>query len=201
MLLLNLLISTATAATFTYSDPNCTAGFVMTSTGQIVCASLPPPPPPPPPPVISCAGFQNTLVMHVTIPPKGSGSGPRIYNTDPRSVGGAGANFNAQDALVVVFDSPPATPLFTFGITQTGGQTGPVTTRTYALSTTPCDFTNVLFTDQNSQLSLRLSSGTSGSGRVDLLPGQTYYMNVKNYAYGNWTCINTCNIFVTPGNP
>lgn len=199
-LALFLLSLNASAASFTYSDPNCTAGFLMSSTGAITCAAGPMPPVPPVEPPISCNGYTNTLTMHVTIPPNGGGTGARVYNTDAKSAGGAGANFTSQDALVVVFTAPPTDTQFLLGFTHAGGASGASTQRTFAISASPCDFIG-LWSDQANVMSLRMSTGTPSSGRLDLTPGTRYYLNVRNFAYNAWTCTSICNSFISPSNP
>ena len=208
MILLSLLfaISTANAATFSYTDPNCVGGFTITSTGAIVCLATPTPPTPPTPPVTSCQGYTKTLNMNVTIPSAGSGQGARIYNTDAKSLGGAAANFNSTDALVIAFQAIPTTaanPFFTLGVTHAGGSSGPSSQRTFAVSTKPCDWDgpDSLFTIEGNVMSARFSVGTPGTGRTELQAGKTYFLNVKNYAYGNLYCTATCNIFASPGFP
>src|SRR6185436_8602445 len=112
-------------------------------------------------------GFTVTLNMNVTIPPAGSGQGARIYNTDAKSLGGAAANFNSTDALVIAFQALPTTtdhPFFTLGVTHAGGSSGPSSQRTFAVSTKPCDWDSpdALFTVEGNVISARFSAGTPG---------------------------------------
>ena len=115
--------------------------------------------------------------------------------------------FYAKDALVIVFKAPPTDSLFTIDVTHTGGIDGPSWTRTFVLSKKPCDFAipqsaDALWADEANVMSLRMSSGTPGSGRPNLEPGREYYINVMNTAYGRNGGVATTktNVLVTPGN-
>ncbi len=203
--LLLSIFATASAATFSYTDPNCLGGFTITSTGAIVCLATPTPPTPPPPDPTTCTGFTRTLNMHVNLPPAGTGQGARVYNTDSKTLGGAGTNFNATDIVVVAFTAPATTaanPQFTLGVTHAGGSSGPSSQRTFGLSTIPCDFDGpqaLIKPVEGNVTSLRFSAGTPAAGRIELQAGQVYFLSVKNYAYGNLYCQNVCNIFISPG--
>jgi len=158
-------------------------------------------------PIAACAGYSTTKVMDISIPSDGSGNGPRKYVTDTGAFrGNAAAGFYANDALVIVFKAPPADSLFTIGVTHSGGSLGSSSTRTFALSTKPCDFSvpqsaDALFSLEGNVLAVRMSSGMPGAQRLNLNPGQEYYLNVSNRAYGNTYCSNRCDVFVSPGNP
>ena len=83
---------------------------------------------------------------------------------------------------------------------------GPPTTRTGSISTTPCDFTTGItgqagvssaFVDSEPKVYFTL--GVEHTGYLQLQPSTTYYLNVENIYNGTPTCTatSTCDVKVT----
>lgn len=196
LLLLLALALPASAAQFTetFDDANlpCTIAKDRTRT-----CSDPPPPVPVPPVVtgISCAGFAATRVVQAVVPANGTAFVRYYVN----SRGG----FGRDDALVIVFKAPPADPIFQIGVTHTGDQYGPQTTRTFSLSTKPCDFNSAdtVTVLQSTVLALKLrTNDVTTYSRIKLVPGQVYYLNVKQSVGGQNNCGGAggrCDVYVS----
>jgi len=125
---------------------------------------------------LSCSGFNKTLVIDVAW---SSTTAATRYVT--QQYGGFGAN----DALVVRF-TPPAGASFGSGALSGAEYSGPTTTRTGKISTSPCDFsTATQFTLYNafsaSTFNLPIQvGGTQLAWTMLMAPGTTYYLNIKN---------------------
>jgi hypothetical protein len=117
------------------------------------------------------------------------------------------SQFARTDALVVAFRGPDVDPALALGVTHSGGSTGSSATRTFVLSTKPCDFAipaspDALWADEANVMSQRLSSGVTVRGRIRIEPGVDYYLNVKNTAYNGTTGCGAqyCDVFLTISN-
>ena len=188
-MLLDFLFGTALAATLTVN--NCDNLTVVNPT-TIQCGSAPPPPPPPPPPSTLCAQFSDVVQVQV---PWGNNGAPS-YFPNPN------VRFSAQTVLVLVLTVPAvpgnyATPTFAGTVAE---YQGPPTFRNVRLSRKACDFSNQ--TSSDGVISGGDGNTAGATARVGLgtqmLPGQTYYLNVRNWAQGfGWTCSSaTCPIIV-----
>jgi hypothetical protein len=140
---------------------------------------------------ISCAGFTNTLVIDVTWPANGS-----LIPYYTSQFGGFGPN----DAVVMRFTASAAAASTGAGVVKGVEFQSPPANRVGSLSTTPCDFTGgvqeakcfgAMAKFDNSAPSLGLTQGTStGSCKVALQPGVTYYLNLfnENRSCGSTAC-------------
>jgi hypothetical protein len=148
---------------------------------------------------ISCSGFSSTKVLDISFPPNG-GTSKRYYTYNGiYSQGSAG--WGPNDAIVVRFTAPAADPYIGVALAATGGMIN----RTVNLSTNSCEFSqtasSVYFTE-TSDLSLSLASGPSQYVQFQLVPGQTYYMNLANRAGGVNTCVDSsCDAVLMFQNP
>jgi hypothetical protein len=126
---------------------------------------------------VSCSGFNKTLVIDVAW---ASTTAATRYTT--QQYGGFGAN----DALVVRFTPPPGSASFSAGSLSGAEYSGPTTTRTGKISTSPCDFsTATQFTLYNAFSASTFNmpvqvSGTQLAWTMLTAPGTTYYLNIKN---------------------
>lgn len=160
----------------------------------------------------SCPGFAQTKVINAHFPAAGGSlryfTNHTTYMAEPNA---AQSGFGAQDALILQFTAPSADNLFSLSMTETGeGVNGQESFHTITLSTRPCDFSvpagpEGLFALENAAFSLSMSSGgvSARSVRVNLNPGQIYYVNVSNFAFGGQqSCpADYCNVFFTLANP
>lgn len=158
----------------------------------------------------SCPGYtaSQTKVMDVVIPTEGMN---RYYVTTPGAFrDGKSLGFYPDDVMVVVFKAPPADPSWLVTFVQSGaGDLGPVATRTIVLSRKPCDFgyptksADAIWATEASGMSLNLASGTEPSpySRYLLVPGQEYYVNIRNKTSSGGGCSSTrCDIIVSTNN-
>ncbi len=91
---------------------------------------------------------------------------------------------------VVQLNVSPTTPRGTFGRTTVAEFNGPATPRDVTISTIPCDFRATDPTGANGPLSRSTGTTTNNSfaigspmpGIPALQPGQTYYLNVRNWS-------------------
>ena len=125
---------------------------------------------------------------------------------------GASVGFYANNAVVVRFVAPGAgDPSLFLEMYETGAATyGRAAKRTAVLSTEKCDFaipasTNAVYAVTGSQtvsIALRTDGG-GGVGDFQLIPGRTYYLNVKNSTPENPnTCSAArCDVFFSFNNP
>jgi hypothetical protein len=150
---------------------------------------------------VVCAGFPTTLSENIAYDGPGGVGATSLttYNT---------GGFAATGALVVQFTTPAVTTAPTRGIGSISlvEFSGPPTTRTGSISTTPCDFTTGItgqagvssaFVD--SEPKVYFSLGIERSGYLQLQPSTTYYFNVENIYNGAPTCTatSTCDVKVT----
>ena len=163
----------------------------------------------PPTPVCDCgSGFSATKMIAASFPIPG-GTANR-YFTDMTTVNciiagnGARDGFMCNDAIVVDFVAPAAgDKSLSLQMFQTNSPTGMSALRTVTLSTQPCDWAvpasaNALYasnTVQTAVLSLR-TDGVTSWGWINLVPGQTYYLNVMNFVNGQNMCTSgRCDVF------
>jgi len=153
-----------------------------------------------------------TKVLDAVVPTATAGNNRYFTSVSGVFSNGTSAGFGANDTLVVRFTAPVTDQYFTISMYETGaGVTSQVAFRTMTLSTKPCDFavpksTDAVYASENTRLSMTLSSGgASPYARLNVTPGGTYYINVKNYAFGNVEqCTNSggkCEVFFTFANP
>jgi hypothetical protein len=169
-----------------------------------------------PPPVGTNIGscgnnFSATKIIDATVPPNGS---LIKYHTDVTGTyrNNAPAGFGANEAIVIQFTAPPSEQFFTIGMVETGAQgTGAPSIRTMTLSTKPCDFTipqgpDARWASEDSGFYLKLSALPGGTpspyARTSLIGGGTYYLNIKNSAFGGTAgCTSSrCDVIVTFSN-
>jgi hypothetical protein len=161
-------------------------------------------------PIAACSGFTSTKVIDAAVPANG-GLQFRYFTTDGKVFSnGAAAGFGAGDAIVVRFKAPAEDPFFNISMYETGtGETGAQAYRTMVLSTKSCDFgvpksADAVWSLEDTGFSQAHASGrTSEWAPYILTPGVTYYLNVKNYAFGNTpTCsASRCDVFFVFSNP
>ena len=126
---------------------------------------------------LPCTGFNKTLVIDVAWT---STTAASRYVT--QQYGGFGAN----DALVVRFTPPAGSLSYSAGSLSGAEYSGPTTTRTGKISTSPCDFsTATQFTLYNafsaSTFNMPIQVGGNQLAWTMLtVPGTTYYLNIKN---------------------
>lgn len=152
----------------------------------------------------TCAGFENTKIIDLPILPDGAGQGPR-YFTSVRGTfrRGTRSGVGPNDAVIVVFKAPPKDALFTLGLTHDGGSGA--ARRIFSISTRPCDFDipkgpDATWADDSLYLAVRLSSDTPSSGYPDLVPGQTYYLNIKAVEFETSCAEGRCEFFISHAN-
>jgi len=170
-------------ALFTYTV-NGTASASVTITEAAPSSTAPPPGP------ISCPGYTTTLV----------------YDLPWTAVSKITSKGFGNNAIVVARFTTPATSVVSGSATIAMAEwTPPITTRTAAVSTSPCDLTGQgtgavspgLY--QTASWTYQINGTvTRLSGRIVLQPSTTYYVNVVNKnSTGAWTCsASTCDIIV-----
>jgi hypothetical protein len=65
---------------------------------------------------------------------------------------------------------------------------GQPTFRTAAIALAPCDFVGISGTQQGQHLVFYYTLNNPVAGVINLKPSTTYYLNVKNFAFGSPTC-------------
>jgi len=114
-----------------------------------------------------------------------------------------GGSFRANMVLVVALNVPGTgsygAPAFTSSVAE---YQGPPTYRQVTLSRSPCDFRAYDPSGQSGPISIGYGNTASVSSSVGnglpMIPGQTYYINVRNYspAIGATCHQSTCNAIV-----
>src|SRR5207248_2445836 len=145
---------------------------------------------------VSCPGFTKTL--NIDMPWSSTDSSSRLLTSN---FGGFGSN----DAMVVRISPPGGSGSYSSGTVSMAEYGGGPITRFSTISTTPCDWSQAgWFSAYNvstgTSLSYSLQVGGSQQAWITLLmPGTTYYLNVKNTTYtGTQTCPSgsQCNMFL-----
>jgi hypothetical protein len=148
---------------------------------------------PPPGGAISCAGFSKTIVLDLNWGAPGSAA-PRLTTS----------GFGNGAIVVARFTTPANTAPGVYAAIAAGEWGDQPTSRTAALSTTPCDFPSpnplgkyaTLNAGQQTPSVVYAVGGTSRVYAI-LQPSTTYYFNIKNEAFGGPSCMSsTCNMFV-----
>jgi hypothetical protein len=184
--LLALVCAPLAAATFTFSDPNC-SDFIY-SGGVLTCVTSGPTPPDPTPP--------NPKPPDPT-PPAGmancTNQGMATMTTQPIQVtwGAAGQwftrSYGSFGLAVWVFTVtvPPGTQPTSiagrFTISEYGGQP---TSRQISVSTLPCDFnpaTALNISSMGATAETYWGVGAPASYWAGMAPGMTYYISMRNW--------------------
>ena len=149
---------------------------------------------------VSCAGFSKTLNINL--------GWPGFTTLHTQDYGG----FNGNDAMVIRI-APPAGALSiagTAGSINLAEYAGPTTTRYAVLSTNSCDFTGTPGYLTNNTIPILFSGSTTValnaiqvnmqqySSVINLLPGNVYYLNIKNTAPDGVTstCSGGCDMVI-----
>ena len=156
--------------------------------------------------ITACSGFTNTKVIEAVIPANGGANNRYFTSFSSVFSNGATSGFGSNDAIILRFTAPSSDAYFNIGMNETGtGATGAPSYRSISLSTKACDFdvprsANSLWAYEDMGFSLNLS--TDGTQRINLQPNATYYINIRNYAFGSPACSATrCDVFFTFSNP
>jgi hypothetical protein len=155
------------------------------------------------PTISACTGFSQTKIIDATIPANGSTFVRYYVTTSGVFRNSSTTGLRGDEALVVAFRAPATVdPIFQVGITHTGDANGPQATRTFTLSSKPCDFaypasTDAVWASQSTVMALKLATGSpSAYARYALVPGQVYFINMKSSA-GAQQCTGRCDVYVS----
>jgi hypothetical protein len=153
------------------------------------------PPVEPPGTVGSCSGFSATRVIQASVPPNGGNN--LIINT--AKYGGFGAN----DAVVVAFQAPANDPVFGISAVPPSGAAG--SQHNYVVASKPCIFDKTdplavggALQTKNSFTVNMQSTASSVFGRIQLVSGDTYYLNLSHQGLCTAT---SCDLQLTFTNP
>lgn len=199
--LLVLTVGYARASSVSMSIPNCNTLTVTSTTGSTVvmnCTTSGPTPPTPPGPippsppgVISCTGFNRTVVVDLT------------WATPTRQYSSMGVN----DAVVVRFTTGSVSTTTSLPRIAGAEYNSAPSTRIARLSATPCDFSTQPAAGANIEGNsitavFAIAPGSGFNYYPILQTNTTYYLNVKNAP--DPTCAGTgvCDMFwdlIKPG--
>lgn len=167
--------SVSVTSTTTFSATPVLNGIPGNPVSRDVSVAVPPVEPPGT--VGSCSGFSATRVIQASVPPNGGNN--LIINT--AKYGGFGAN----DAVVVAFQAPADDPAFGISAVPPSGAAG--SQHNYVVASKPCIFDKAdpsavggALQTKNSFTVNMQSTVSSVFGRLQLLSGRTYYLNLSH---------------------